>query len=577
MGKFLRTQSSFAYGEISPEFFARGDKLANGGLAKLENMDVLISGAMTRRDGTLRIADVPHDTVLIPFTYRDDDFYLLALTDGHILIYQNDILVQDVLAPYTGDEIKNVQYAQRFNTMIFTHAAHRPVILKKSENDFHLSDFNFTAKSDQNIAIPFMRFDDAATVRLNVTTHTAGNNFATVTASEAFWRPEYVGGRLFFMDRQWVIQSYVNPTTIVVYTNGQYNVPSTSISDWREAAFSTVRGWPRSITFHQDRLVFGGSRDWPCGVWLSKVGDHMNFDVGTGLDDEAIFITLLSDRQQQICTVVSSTNLQILTTVGEWAITAKPLTPSTIDIRQHTSVGMITNVYLPPQQVEGYTVFVSKNAHEIRELVLDDLSENYSAIDLCATASHLMNKPISIAHADDKNQIMIPMEDGTMAVLTKNSELGIAAWGVYKTMGKFRSVAVLQDEIYVTVSRDTGTYIEKFSKTTSTDSGGFAFTHYAAGLPVLAEGHSPKNLRVYKLSARVLNTKSLFFRDAGREYRAAMPNDIYAATAPGYSGDVGITLLGSRAKIVDPLWEIISNEPLPCTILSITTEGRYSV
>ena len=84
------------------------------------------------------------------------------------------------------------------------------------------------------------------------------------------------------------------------------------------------------------RLVFGGSRDYPSGVWLSGVGRHNDFDVGTGLDDQAIFITLLSRQRQQICTVVSSDNLQILTTVGEWAIANKPLTPSSVDIKQHT-------------------------------------------------------------------------------------------------------------------------------------------------------------------------------------------------------------------------------------------------
>src|SRR3546814_14653886 len=33
--------------------------------------------------------------------------------------------------------------------------------------------------------------------------------------------------------------------------------------DWVEQAFSTVRGWPVSVVFHQDRLVIGGSRDLP--------------------------------------------------------------------------------------------------------------------------------------------------------------------------------------------------------------------------------------------------------------------------------------------------------------------------
>ena len=113
--------------------------------------------------------------------------------------------------------------------------------------------------------------------------------FATFTTSADFWKPENLNGRLYLMGKQWVVYEYVNSTTIVAYTNGTYSLPSAAISDWREAAFGVRRGWPHSITFHQDRLVFGGSREWPCGVWMSRVGDHQNFNAGTGLDDEAIF------------------------------------------------------------------------------------------------------------------------------------------------------------------------------------------------------------------------------------------------------------------------------------------------
>ena len=93
---------------------------------------------------------------------------------------------------------------------------------------------------------------------------------------------------------------------------------------------------------------------------MSQVGRHNNFNVGTGLDDEAIFLTLISQERQQICTVVSSDNLQILTNAGEWVISNQPLTPSAVNVRQHTSVGSVTGVYLPPQQIEGKTVFIDK-------------------------------------------------------------------------------------------------------------------------------------------------------------------------------------------------------------------------
>ena len=123
---------------------------------------------------------------------------------------------------------------------------------------------------------------------------------------------------------------------------------------------------------------------------MSKVADYNNFDAGSGLDDDAIFTTLLSSQHHQISTIVSSDNLQILTSVGEWAISNNPLTPSNINIKQHTSVGSISSFYLPPQQIEGSTVFISQSGKDVRELDMDDLSQNYNANDLCAFSKHFM-------------------------------------------------------------------------------------------------------------------------------------------------------------------------------------------
>ena len=579
MGKFMHTQNCFALGEVSPDFFGRTDLVtASKGLMKLENMDVLPSGALRRRCGTVRLFQADAGAVLVPFQVAEDENYLLVISTGHIKIYDSDSFIQNLILPWTAPELKSMQYAQRFGTMIFVHPMHRPVVLKKDPNGaFSLDDFHFSVNDNTTENIPFIKFDDANGIKITVTTHPNGNTSATFTTSAPFWKPSNVFSRLFMMNRQWTITEYVSPTVAVAQTSGSYTLPSAPISDWRESAFSDRRGWPRSITFHQNRLVFGGSLEWPCGIWMSKVGDHNNFDTGTGLDDEAIFLTLLSSVRQDICTVASSDNLQILTTAGEWAISSKPLTPSTIDIKQHTSTGSISTHYLQPQKVEGCTVFVSQSGHEIRELVLDTISQNYSAVDLCALSSHLMKTPVDIAYDDRSHRLFVPMEDGSMATLTKIGPLSISAWGVYKTFGSFKSVACMNGEVFVAVQRDTGTFVEKFSDIASSDSGAYGFSYTASGMPLSAAGHTPKKVRLTKLSARVMDTKSLFFRVGDTEMRAPLPNHVQAPDAPGYTGDTSVNLLGTDADTMRPLWTITGSEPLPLTVLSITAEGRYSI
>ena len=288
MGEFIKTQNSFASGQVDSEFFARDDI---NGLSQLENMDVIAGGGLTRRRGLVSVADLQSTARLIPFSVSEEEDYLLALTDGHILVYSDGVLIRDLLAPWNSAAHARLQYAQRFGTMIFVHPDYEPRILKKTENSFSLTWFSFSRNdADMTVNIPFMKFDDADDIKITVTQNAAGNNYATFTTSAPFWSDRHVNGRLLLLGRQWVITKYVSPTVVTAYTNGPYTLPSSAISDWAEAVFSNTRGWPCSISFHQDRLVFGGSRDWPAGVWMSQVGRHNNFNVGTGLDDEAIFI-----------------------------------------------------------------------------------------------------------------------------------------------------------------------------------------------------------------------------------------------------------------------------------------------
>ena len=571
MANFIKTQNSFANGEVAPEFYAR-DNI--NGLAKLQNLDVIAGGGLQRRRGLKHITNIDSIARLIPFSVSEDENYLLALTDGHVNAYRNGIRVGSMISPWEYQDLSKLQYAQRFGTMIFVHPDYQPQVLRKNGNMFEIAPFGFARNDDDlTVNMPFVQFDDAEDIKITVQTHSSGNNYARLITNKAFWNEQNVNGRLELIGKQWLVTQYVSPTEVVAYTNGTYNLPGAAVSDWREAAFGTRRGWPCSITFHQDRLVFGGSRSWPSGIWMSRVGRHNNFNIGTGLDDEAIFITLLSQQRQQICTVVSSDNLQILTNVGEWAISNKPLTPAAVDIKQHTSVGSVASAYLPPQKVEGATVFISGNKKDIRELSLDDLGENYNANDLCGFAKHLMNSPIDIAYNDTDKQLFVVMADGTMAVLNHNSALGISAWGTYKTDGQFLSVAAMDGETFVAVRRDDNISIEKFSSDTLRDADTHDFEFIASALPMRGGGHNAGRLRIRKITARVLNTKTLFINGA----RVSLPNEIYDDASPGFSGDVSRNLLGSHRDCICAPWTIGSRDAQPATILSITMHGQYSV
>ena len=570
MGNFLKTQYAFSNGEIAPEFYALDNAL---GVSKLENMDVLQSGGLKRRPGLKRIKNVSASSILVPFVISESEKYLLVIYESSIDVFQNDTKITTLVAPWHATDLNKLQYAQRFDEIFFVHPDYSPKILSKTQSGFNILSFSFAMNADVSINIPFMRFEDTQNITITITNSNVGNNYAVFTANSDLWDDTWIGTRLFANDKQWVVYSVQDARNMTVYTNGNFTVPEEPLSEWYESAFSNKRGWPSTVSFHQNRLVFAGTPSAPNNIWMSKVGEYNNFDVGTGLEDEAIYTTLLSSQHHQICTIASSYALQILTSVGEWAISNSPLTPSNVDIKQHTSVGCLSNVFLPPQQIDGSTVFVSASGKDIRELDLDTLNEKYNATDLCAFSKHLMNNPISMVYNPGSHQLFVVMNDGYMAVYNKYANTDVSAWARYTTDGAFKYVSVIGNETYVIVKRGSTTYLEKFDNTCLNDSGQYGFSYEVSALPMIVNGHSPKKVRLRKISLRVLNTKTLFVN----KYRMEIPNWAYNENSNGYTGDLSMNLLGTESNTIDSLWSISSSEQLPVTILSVTTEGRYLI
>ena len=570
MTEFIHTQNSFANGEIAPEFYLT--KNANG-LSRLENMDVLAGGGLTRRPGLVDIATLSGAARIFSFDISEQENYILVFTNYAISIYSDDTLVYTLISPWTTEMLPKIQFAGRGDSMIFVHPDVCPYVLTKTGNTFSLNKFSFYDTTGFIAQFPLMTYDDMRGVSIAVTSGPYGVKSATFTTNTNYWTASNTGTIICFNNQTWKIIEYVSATVVYAVSEVEYTLPVDPVTDWTESAFDNRHGWPFAITFHQDRLVFGGTKYIPGGIWMSHVGDHHNFTAGTGLDDEAITTTLLSKERQEICNLISSDKLQVLTSCGEWAIANQPLTPSSINITQHTSVGSSVIRSLTPQKIEGETVFISRTLTDIRKLSLDTLGERYNADDLCAFSKHLIQQPLDIAYNDVLKQLYIVNTDGTMAVLNQNSTLGISAWARYTTYGNFVSVAVSGNETFVVLSKNSTYKLCKFLNTALTDSGTYSIEFCVSGVPMIFSGHRPIHLKLRKINLRLWETKSVFLNNM----RVELPNEIYAPSHPGFSGDISMNLLGSQIDASTSPWTLHGSESMPITVLSVTVYGQYEI
>jgi hypothetical protein len=386
------------------------------------------------------------------------------------------------------------------------------------------------------------------------------------------------------------------------------------------------------VTFHQDRLVIGGSRDLPNRLWLSKSADLFNFDLGEGLDDEGIEFAILSDQVNAIRAVFSGRHLQVFTSGAEWMVTGDPLTPINIQLNRQTRIGLAVERTIPPRDVDGATLFVPRTGTQLREFLYTDVEQAYQANDLAMLAQHLIDSPVDIDFDQTARLCHVVMANGSMATLTIYRAEQVSAWTLQETAGSFRAVAAIGDDTYVLVEREGGFFVEIFDKALNVDSGltgtsqlpktvwnglghmegqtvkvladgavhadvvveggaitlnapansiqsGLGYAHIVEPLPPglqnVAPGGQGSKMRPVSFTFRFQRTGS-FHLDTGRGF-VEIPfkrfgDSILDCPASEFSGDKTVRAFGWRGDGTKPLWRIEQDTPLPFTLLSVSTE-----
>jgi hypothetical protein len=631
MTRIREIKTTFTAGEVSRDLLGRGDLRAyeNGALS-LRNVFINPTGGVTRRAGLAYIDTADDDGKLIAFEFNTAQTYLLALTDGQIAIYADGSLVDTLSAPWSAEEIAQVAWTQSADTLLFTHPDNPPKKLTRNPNaSWSLSDWIFF--TDGNVVHqPYFKFADTAVTL----TPGAVSGTITVTASAPVFEAGHDNTRLRIGGKEVLITDVGSPT--VVTANVIQTLGGTGATiDWMEQAFSSVRGYPATVAFHQDRLVIGGSRDLPNRLWFSCSGDLFNFDLGTGLDDEAIEFAILSDQVNAIRGIFSGRHLQVFTSGAEWMVTGDPLTPSAVQIRRQTRIGSVVGRYIPPVNVDGATLFIARNRREIQEFIYTDLEQAYQSTDLALLSKHIIEDPVDQDYDQKRRLLFLVRADGKFATLTAFRSEQVAAWTLHETQGLVKSVAVVGDDVFMLVRRGGDFLIEQFDDGLNLDSAltgeaeeetgtwsgldhlegttvsivadgfvqpdrvvidgavtletpafaveiGLSYTHVIEPLPPSETGAAGggRKVRMVQGIFRLQRTAALRL-DVGRglndiSLRRFGEEEILDEPLPLLSRDIRVRALGWQAANTQPLWRIEQDAPLPFTLLSVTTELKVN-
>ncbi len=288
------------------------------------------------------------------------------------------------------------------------------------------------------------------------------------------WRVDDVGKYVTANGGLLRIGSYVSPTVVVAIIIRELTSVTTvpSLAWTLESSVWSVRnGYPRTLTFHQQRLLAAGSMRYPQTVWFSTTGEPLDFTIGLA-DDNAFSYQVDSDENNEIVYLSSDRDVIILTYGSEFTIEGgveKPITPTSIQVKHQGPYGATR---VRPVQAGSETIFVQRAGLKLRGMSYRFENDRYAASDITVFADHLFRQGIEeIAHFQEPHQILAALRtDGAMLFGTFDREQGVIAWVPQYTDGAYESIAVLPsptgDQLWTVVRRLINgvakRYVERF-------------------------------------------------------------------------------------------------------------------
>lgn len=271
-------------------------------------------------------------------------------------------------------------------------------------------------------------------------------------------------------------------------TSGVGNVQrlsaTTTTSQWAEGSWSSIRGFPTTVTFHEDRLWWASTSNNPQTVWGSVTSDYENYLAGV-FDDDAVQFALNVNDISEIQWLVSRNALFIGTANSEHTLSAanpdNPITPSDVKVRAQSVYG---SSGIQPRILNNAIFYLQRSNRKMRGLIFDFDTISTRSFDTNRLHNTILEAGVSDMAIQKSLEgiVYLVKSDGSIAGFTYEPEEEVAGWsrwitgrsgqaGFIPSDGKFISIAVTsganKDVVTVIVNRQINGnsvyYIEEFA------------------------------------------------------------------------------------------------------------------
>ena len=480
-------------------------------------------------------------------------------------------VVTSVTTTYTTDQLAEINFTQSADVMYIVHKDHPPrKLTRTTATNFTLTDIDFvdgpyldenitdttmqvnaatgagvtvTASADTFSAVDVgrlirfreiieleqdewktntayaqgarVRFADNVYLKTNSGTHTSAttppaHTDGTRTYGPVDWRYEHSGSG--YVKITAFTSATVVTATVQETAKGGITLPNSCVAStsklWSLGAFGGDQKYPRAVAFYEERLYFAGTVGKPQSVFGSVTADFENHTPGLN-DDNAINITIASDRVNVIKHLLPARFLQILTTSAEFTLSGgtgtQPVTPTNVNVLRETTFGASQ---IRPLRAGNSTILVQKGGEKVKEITFDLDTDGLLGVDLTVLADHLTKGGIKDMVWQQEPQLILwfVTNIGELLGLTYDRSNGTVGWHRHTTGGKF-GIASIQginippnNDIFeagdtVTITKSDGTKVTFTGVPSTVTAGEFEFT---IGVTNVQSGYFAKSLTSLK-------------------------------------------------------------------------------
>ena len=246
---------------------------------------------------------------------------------------------------------------------------------------------------------------------------------------------------------------------------------TTATSMWAEGAWNEYRGYPRTVSFYEDRLYWAGSTNNPQTIWGSASGEYLSHLTGN-VDSDALVLPINANDVSQIQWIAARKTMVVGTASTEFIVSAtNPDDPLTAEDKKASPQSYIGSNNLQPAILNNGLFYFQRQGKKLNVMTFAYEIDSYKSDNATLFANHILedSNPTTMAiQLTPDPCLWVTREDGVLCCFVyEPGEEVFAAWSrcvtgsnLLSPVGIYESVASVhgedEDELWFSVKRIIG-------------------------------------------------------------------------------------------------------------------------